>query len=71
VLRPQFSVRGVENPERYGRVIERSGATTVIASQRMWLTSSWEEARALLPPGCYSIGRRPDDDPKVVATWMQ
>lgn len=36
----------------------------------MRLAGSLEEARDLLPPGVTRLPRGPDDDPRIVETWL-
>jgi hypothetical protein len=32
--------------------------------------STLEEARALVPDGCFNLRRAPGDDPTIVETWL-
>ena len=68
VLRPQFSVYNVECPEHYGTVTNRIGRAVVIASPRVWICQTVDEARALVPPGCHLMA---DNNPKIAEVWMQ
>lgn len=33
--------------------------------------TSLEEARSVLPPGCWPFDRDPSDDPSIVESWME
>jgi hypothetical protein len=34
------------------------------------VVNSLDEARAALPPGLYNLGRKPDDEPQIVESWV-
>jgi hypothetical protein len=59
-------------PEPFGFVvrewhIRKEGA---VPDPEARFAMTLEEARTLIPPGLYRLERNPEDDPKIVETWL-
>jgi len=59
-------------PEPFGFVvrewhIRKEGA---VPDPEARFAMTLEEARALIPAGLYCLDRNPEDDPKIVETWL-
>lgn len=39
-------------------------------TDKIFVAPTLEEVRTLVPPGLHRLNRRPDDDPKIVETWI-
>lgn len=73
VLRPQFSARRKrpgDNFSQFGRITEDYGKAVVVISPLAWFAPDIGELHAILPPGCFQIGRNPGDDPAIAEIWM-
>lgn len=56
-------------PDRW--VVRRFSITTAGAvSDEVQLADSLDEARELIPPTRYNLGRTPNDEPQIVETWV-
>jgi hypothetical protein len=54
-----------------GFLVRRWVVTNGEPLPREWRkAATLEEARTLLPPGLHCLGRNPDDDPKIVESWI-
>jgi hypothetical protein len=58
--------------EPFGFVVRRWEITKqgAIPDTEARFAMTLEEARALIPPGMYCLERVPEDDPKIVETWI-
>lgn len=46
-------------------------AGVVVADVRPWgIAKTLEDVRKSLPEGLYNVGRRKDDEPQIVETWV-
>lgn len=60
-------------PEPFGFAVREWHVTTdngAVADSRVQFALTLEKARELIPPGLYCLPRDPDDDPKIVETWL-
>lgn len=60
-------------PEPFGFVVRRWLVATDVETapdSEVKFAMTLEEARALVPPGLYRLDRDPNDDPKIVETWI-
>jgi len=42
----------------------------IVPEKLAQIAETLEEARKLIPPGLYCLGRFPDDDPVIVESWI-
>ena len=50
--------------------IRRWPQAAIVVTNDMYVADSLEEARELLPPGLFCVGRQPDDDPVIAEVWL-
>lgn len=63
-----------DRPKDYPRhfVVRRhlAGAGVVTADTDCQLADTLEEARKLIPPGLFNLGRSPHDEAQIVEVWV-